>query len=284
MSDICKNLMKHLQKTYPLAPIQSNEITYYEPDGSEALKIWPMIAQDPKSGIKQRAIAIENLGKKNELSDIAKSITAIFSELNSLSITEFDNTTGHEINSLQMTFSARIILYTNRTYIPLNQILQAFSHEKLIIEIIDESEMHKSLFISYGGPDEELARKINESIKSRGVETWFFPVDAQPGDKLHRLMHNGVNSHDRFLLICSESSLKRPGVLNEIERVLEREAKEGGTEILIPVTLDDYVYSDWSPERPDISAQVKSRVISKITLDPDQFEKSIEKLVKVLKK
>lgn len=284
MSDTCTNLMKHLQKTYPNAIILHNEITYYEPDGSEAFKIWPMIAQDPKSGIKQRAIAVENLGKKNELSDIAKNITSIFSELNSLATTKFDDTTSHNISSLQMTFSARIILYTNKAYTPINQILQAFSHEKLLINIIDESEMHKSLFISYGGPDEELARKINENLKSRGVETWFFPADALPGDKLHRAMHNGVNTHDRFLLICSESSLKRPGVLNEIERVLEREAKEGGTEILIPVTLDDYVYSDWSPERPDISAQIKSRVISKITSDLDQFEKSIEKLVKALKK
>ena len=42
-------------------------------------------------------------------------------------------------------------------------------------------------------------------------------TNAKPGDKLHRMMHEGVNKYDHVLLICSENSLVRPGVLNEIE-------------------------------------------------------------------
>ena len=73
-------------------------------------------------------------------------------------------------------------------------------------------------------------------------------------------------------------------MLNEIERVLEREAKEGGSGILIPVTLDEYVYSDWAPERSDIASQVRSRVITKIETDRKEFDRSIDKIVKALRK
>ena len=153
--------------------------------------------------------------------------------------------------------------------------------------MIDEQQLHSTVFISYGGPDEEFAGKINERLKQNGVKTWFFPTDALPGDKLHRAMSNGVVDHDRVLLICSKSSLKRSGVLNEIERVLEREAREGGSSILIPITVDDFVFSDWAPNRPDISRQVQSRVIGIFTNaeeNESDFNTQFDKLLITLKK
>ncbi|WP_235028888.1 toll/interleukin-1 receptor domain-containing protein [Caballeronia choica] len=137
------------------------------------------------------------------------------------------------------------------------------------------------MFISYGGCDELIARQINESLKSRGIKTWFFPDDSVPGEKLHRVMHVGVNSYDRVLLVCSRTSLGRSGVLNELERVLEREAREGGGDILLPITIDDFVFSDWKPQNEDVATQVRSRVICRIP-DPGTdsiiFEKTMDRL------
>ncbi len=58
------------------------------------------------------------------------------------------------------------------------------------------------------------------------------------GDAPNRV---GVNGHDRVILVCSKSSLQRPGVLNELEETLQREARDGGNAYLIPVRLDDFV-------------------------------------------
>nr|WP_301952778.1 toll/interleukin-1 receptor domain-containing protein [Aeromonas hydrophila] len=143
--------------------------------------------------------------------------------------------------------------------------------------------MYNSIFISYGGPDQEAATILNRDLKAVGVSTWFFPEDSIPGQKLHRMMHEGVNKHDKVLLICSRESLTRNGVLNEIERVLEREAKEGGADILIPVTLDDYIFNEWNPERADIAEQLKTRVIINVDPTSDNYGQAIEKLVKSLK-
>jgi hypothetical protein len=97
-------------------------------------------------------------------------------------------------------------------------------------------------------------------------------------------MHDEINKHDRVLLICSKAALSRPGVLNEIERVLEREAREGGREILIPIALDDYVKSEWAPGRPDLAAQIRTRVIATIDMSCGVSgpRAQLDKLVKAL--
>jgi restriction system protein len=38
-----------------------------------------------------------------------------------------------------------------------------------------------SCFISFGGPDEEFARMLYDSLRSVGVEAFFFPTHAMPG-------------------------------------------------------------------------------------------------------
>jgi hypothetical protein len=287
MSEIHKNGIAFLQRRFPAALVLNNEITLSEENGNIAAKIWLLIAQDSISGVMQRAIVIENMGARGELPAIAKLMSKWFDELKASVYIKVDNVfdpKSHAIDSDQMAYAPRTILYTNNMVVPTHFVFEIFSQENTLIEIVDESKMHKTVFISYGGSDENSAGKINKSLKSKGVITWFFPDDADPGTKLHRVMYDGVNEHDRVLLICSKDSLGRNGVLNEIERVLEREAKEGGSEILIPITLDDFVYSDWAPSRPDIADQIRSRVITKISIDDENFETTIDKVVKVLRK
>ncbi|OCH98060.1 hypothetical protein A8135_12925 [Legionella jamestowniensis] len=135
-------------------------------------------------------------------------------------------------------------------------------------KISNQSNQYYSTAISYGGPDKPIATMLNEFLRNKGFDTWFFPVHAKPGEKLHREMYSMANDYERVLLICSKNSLTRAGVLNEIERILEREADEGGSNILIPISIDDYIYTWESPKR-DIANQIRSRVI--ISLDPCDF-------------
>ncbi len=170
----------------------------------------------------------------------------------------------------------RIHVLNPVTFDQLKGVLPAWAHGKW-----------ETVFISYGGPDEATASRINDALNARGVETWFFPDDAIPGDKLHRVMYEGVNRHDRVLLLCSEHSLMRSGVMNELERVLEREAKEGGRGILLPVSIDDFVFSDRNFPRADMLAQIRSRVIADLRSSlssVEEFEEGMEKIIKALEK
>lgn len=149
------------------------------------------------------------------------------------------------------------------------------------------SRMMQSTFISYGGPDTAFARKLYEALHQNGVKTFFFPEHAVPGKRLHRLMREGVNQHDRVVLVCSQASLTRPGVLNEIEETLAREAREGGESYLIPIRLDDYVFSGWAPARPDLAQAIRDRVVADFTgtmADDDAFNAALLKLLAALRK
>lgn len=149
----------------------------------------------------------------------------------------------------------------------------------------------QSCFISYGGPDEAFAEHLHHALQAKGVRTFFFPVHAKPGQKLHRTMKNGVNEHDRVILVCSEHSLVRPGVLNEIEETLTREARQGGYECLIPIALDRFVFSDaWGVDRPDIRQAIRDRVIADFSnvwdgeVIGEKFPAQLGRLVQALRK
>lgn len=290
-TQLTKNACAYLQKRFPKATVLDQEVSFNNAaTGEVVLKLGALIAHDPDCGMKQRALAFPDLGQAHDLRQIAALTVALFPQVEGTLIVGFTNTLApraHPITNQQMMFAPRILLYTNRALIPKAQILDAFATANIMLEIVDESELYNTLFISYGGPDENAVSTINQFLKHQGVKTWFFKDDALPGQKLHRLMHKGVNTYDRVLLVCSRTSLSRKGVLNEIERVLEREAKEGGSEILIPIKLDDYVLSDWAPQRRDIADQVRARVITLVTTDPakvDAMNMQLQKLILALGK
>ncbi len=152
------------------------------------------------------------------------------------------------------------------------------------VAIIDPLSIQKkqinyySVAISYGGLDELEATYLNDFLIQNGVTTWFYPENSLPGEKLHRMMNNMINDADRVILLCSKRSLHRKGVLNELERILEREAKEGGSAILIPIALDQYVFEEWKPEKKDLANQIRSRNI--INWEPKKMHRLLSALSK----
>lgn len=289
MTDFGKRAVAFLQKRFPQAIVSNKETNLVNNQTGRIIKtLYPMIALDPNAGIKQRLLAVPEFGKEGETEHLASTLSSLIGEIDQAAWVSLGNANlppGNEINTDQMLFSPKVLIYTDKLSVSYSSVLELFKKYGHLIEIPDEGKMYKTLFISYGGPDEKAASDINSFLKSKGIKTWFFPDDSLPGQKLHRVMHEGVNNHDRVLLICSKSSLSRPGVLNELERVLEREAKEGGSEILIPITLDDFVYSDWAPKRPDLADQIRTREITKLNstdLTSVDTQKQLNKLVAAL--
>ena len=141
MSQLCKNAIAFLQKRFPVAPVLNQENNFSDLEGQVVFKIWPMIAQDSNSGMKQRGIAIEDLGSRGELSVIVQSVHPIFEELDKSVYVKMGNAinpTGQEIDTLQMTFAPRIILYTNKLCVPIEEVTKAFSSKGILIDVVDE--------------------------------------------------------------------------------------------------------------------------------------------------
>jgi hypothetical protein len=144
--------------------------------------------------------------------------------------------------------------------------------------------MLQSTFISYGGPDQEFAQRLHEGLQKNGVHTFFFPEHAEMGRRLSSVMNKGVGEFDRTVLVCSKASLSRAGVRNEIQLALDREAREGGSDRLIPIALDDYVFTaEWWPERPENVRAVRDKVVADFR-DLDKFDRQLTRLIAALKK
>jgi hypothetical protein len=124
-----------------------------------------------------------------------------------------------------------------------------------------QSKMMQSTFISYGGPDEDFARKVFDSLKKMGVVVFFFPETARLGERIDSEVFRRIQEHDRVLLICSKESLERPGVTHEIRETLDREARDGGATYLLPITLDDYVFSGFRERHSDLAERLSRRII-----------------------
>lgn len=141
----------------------------------------------------------------------------------------------------------------------------------------------RSTFISYGGPDAAFARQLRDRLHRNGVETFFFELDAMAGERLYQVMRRGVNEYDRVILICSESSLIRAGVKNEIQETLAREARDGGATYLIPITLDSFVFSWMDP----LGEILRDRVVAdfrRAAQDPRRFDEAFQRLLRSLKR
>lgn len=140
----------------------------------------------------------------------------------------------------------------------------------------------KSVFISYGSPDEYFANLLNTRLEQNGVRTFLFSKHAIPGQKLYKVMSDGINSSDIVILICSKNSLERTGVLNELRHALSREAREGGSERIIPVVIDDYLFTDWNPSEEGLRLELEERVVSDFRNYNQDFDDQFNKLINAL--
>ncbi len=124
-----------------------------------------------------------------------------------------------------------------------------------------------SCFISYGTPDEKFADRLYRDLKERGISCWKYDEDALVGRGVWANIDRAIAAHEKAVVICSESSLQRPGVQREIERALQREDEltsrqaaqpdvKIDTDVLFPVRLDDYVLEGWEhPRKADVIAK-----------------------------
>ena len=151
-----------------------------------------------------------------------------------------------------------------------------------------------SCFISYWPNDEEFATRLHNDFQAKGIRCWKwdgFPLFVFYGDPEETRRANRVD--EKLVLIASESSLKSPAVLRELERALVQEdecqkRKLAGdssvdSDVLFPVCLDDFIFKGWEHER---KVDVTKKVIADArgwANDPAVYGRVLEQLLHDLK-
>ena len=144
---------------------------------------------------------------------------------------------------------------------------------------------YHNCFISYSHRDEKFAKKIYEGLQKNGVRCWYAPEDMKGGRKLHHQIQQGIQIHDKLLLILSEESTNSDWVSYELKQCRKREKKEG-RKMLFPIALIPYEkLKDWElfdrETVTDLAAEVREYFIPDFTewMDEQKFQASFDKLL-----
>ena len=132
------------------------------------------------------------------------------------------------------------------------------------VQMRAESEamkLYKSL-ISFGAGDTRFANRLFRDLKKRQIICWKCDDASHPTQPDFR---SGSHSYDKLIVICSQDSLNRDSVLDEIGVALqkERQLKSHGaldTDVLFLAQRDNYMQSGW--QHP-----LKGAMLSKYSAD-----------------
>lgn len=148
-----------------------------------------------------------------------------------------------------------------------------------------------SCFISYSHEDKAFAQKLHDALQAKGIRCWLDEHQLLPGDDIYHEVDRGIRLWDKMLLCCSENSLKSWWVDNEIGTAFEKEQqlmKDRGAklQVLIPLNLDGYLFSDKWNSQHGYQSQIKRRLAADFTNiggDAAKFDVQVERLIRALR-
>jgi TIR domain len=209
-------------------------------------------------------IQIANLASRHKLSSIYpnKSQTEIVSDLQAFcrkhkerffnleKFPGFVNTRNSYVRD-----SKRIGAFpSDRAFSSLARESSLFSNSRVVLELrrllrVKALTDYNSVFICFSVKDESFAKKISDSLKKRGVDTYFFREDHRPGD-IKSVEKKEITERDKILFIASENSITSNecqeeltlGITERQRRATELTEKTKLKDIFVPITIDGYIW------------------------------------------
>jgi hypothetical protein len=152
-----------------------------------------------------------------------------------------------------------------------------------------QRSLFNSCFISYSTADEEFATRLHRDLQANGVRCWFAPHDVRGGRKIHQQIEDAIRSHDRLLLVLSETSMRSDWVNNELSTARRREASER-KRVLFPIRLVPFDnVRRWTSVDPDTGKDAARDVREYFIPDftnwkiPEHYEIGLQNLLRDLK-
>jgi len=151
----------------------------------------------------------------------------------------------------------------------------------IIALLVGRQKGATSCFISYSSTDKELAEHLHADLQRKGVRCWFAPEDLKIGDELSTSFDDAIRSHDKLMVLLSETAVKSSWVEKEVETAFEKERQQNRT-VLFPIRLDDAVMETKQSWAADIR---RTRHIGDFRnwKDRDSYNKAFERLLRDLK-
>jgi TIR domain len=99
---------------------------------------------------------------------------------------------------------------------------------------VDGTAFRPDVFVSYGGPDADFARRLARDLECAGVRVWFAEWDLDYGDDVLQEIEAGLNSTKKFIIILSPEAIQRPWVRKELSAAFQQ-SLSGPGKLIVPV-------------------------------------------------
>lgn len=78
-------------------------------------------------------------------------------------------------------------------------------------------DRRRLVYLAHATEDKDIARPIAEGLIARGIEVWYDQWEIGAGDSVRRKMDEGLGECTHFMVLLTETSLKKPWVNEEID-------------------------------------------------------------------
>jgi uncharacterized protein YjbI with pentapeptide repeats len=136
-------------------------------------------------------------------------------------------------------------------------------------------------FICYGAPDTEFAEKLVDDLRKLGVSCWLYSMDSTPGERTWSEITKKRREADKMIVLCSDKSLIRDGVLKEIEEQIDENPEK-----IVPISLDN-IWKEKGFHVKRGERDLKTFLIERNYADfsdKSKYQGSLQKLLKALKR
>jgi hypothetical protein len=136
----------------------------------------------------------------------------------------------------------------------------------------DTSKRHQ-VFLSYANADREIAQRIADELRQRGISVWFDAYELQFGDSIAEAIEDAISASDYLIVLLSPNSVNSVWVQKELAAALSRDLSARDITLLpvviadcdIPLFLTSYQYLDL---RKDFEEGI-ARLVEQIGVAPE---------------
>ena len=102
-----------------------------------------------------------------------------------------------------------------------------------------------SCFLSHTDQDAEFTDRLRSDLQAKNVTCWHYRYDIPIGSYWREEIGQAIKVYDKLVLVCSEHSLVRKGVVEEIIEALEYQDKprHKNRKKIYPLRLDDFIFN-----------------------------------------
>lgn len=117
----------------------------------------------------------------------------------------------------------------------------------------ESSTRKRKVYLAHAWEDKGIAKPIAEGLMANGIETWYDNWEIQWGDSLRQKMEQGLGACTHFVVLLTQTSIKKAWVNEEIDagliRQVEGAAKFIGLRHELPLSdLSAFLKSRLTPE------------------------------------